>query len=57
MMISMIGLGKITARGIRAAKPRAHIQGAMAAMARPPSSGITGSRLKRLRKNPVNAQQ
>ena len=51
----MIGLGKMTASGIIAANPTNHIHGAIAAIARPPSSGTTGSRLKRLRKKPVNA--
>ena len=38
-----------------AANPAIHIHGDSAAIARPPSSGTTGSRLKRLRKKPVNA--
>ena len=51
----MIGLGKTKASGIIAAKPTNHIQGAIAAIARPPSSGTTGSRLNRFRKKPVKA--
>ena len=35
--------------------PRNHIHGAIAAIARPPSSGSTGARLNRFRKNPVKA--
>ena len=51
----MIGLGKMIASGIIAANPTNHIHGAIAAIARPPSSGTTGSRLNRFRKKPVNA--
>ena len=40
---------------IMAPRPTNHIHGAIAAIARPPSSGTTGSRLKRFRKKPVNA--
>ena len=36
-----------------APKPTNHIHGAIAAIARPPSSGTTGSRLKRLIKKPT----
>ena len=36
-----------------APKPTNHIQGAIAAIARPPSSGTTGSRLKRLTRKPT----
>ena len=38
-----------------APSPTNHIHGASAAIARPPSSGVTGSRLKRFRKKPVKA--
>src|SRR5437764_585724 len=41
----MIGFGKTIASGIIAANPRNHIHGAIAAIARPPSSGSTGSRM------------
>ena len=51
----MIGFGKMIASGIIAANPTNHIHGAIAAIARPPSSGTTGSRLNRFRKKPVNA--
>ena len=54
-MIRMIGLGKRIASATIAAKPTNHIHGAIAAIARPPSSGTTGSRLNRFRKNPVKA--
>ncbi len=54
-MIRMIGLGKIEASAISPAKPANHIHGAIAAIALPPSSGTTGSRLNRFRKKPVNA--
>ena len=50
-----IGFGNATVSPSSAAKPANHIQGDSAAIARPPSSGTTGSMLKRLRKNPVNA--
>ena len=36
-----------------APKPTNHIHGAIAAIARPPSSGTTGSRLKRLSSSPM----
>ena len=39
----MIGFGNISASGIMAANPRNHIHGAIAAIARPPSSGMTGN--------------
>src|SRR6201982_1364710 len=51
----MIGLEKKTAIATSAAKPTNHIHGAIAAIARPPSSGTTGARLKRFKKKPVNA--
>ena len=51
----MIGLGKISASGTSAASPTNHTHGAIAAIARPPSSGTTGSRLNRFKKKPVNA--
>ena len=51
----MIGFGKMIARATRPANPANHIHGAIAAIARPPSSGTTGSRLNRFRKKPVNA--
>src|ERR687893_826691 len=54
-MISRIGLGQTNSRNTSAPKPANHIHGAIAAIARPPSSGTTGSRLKRFRKNPVKA--
>src|SRR3954467_10705664 len=54
-MMRMIGLGKASARTTIAARPTNHIHGASAAIARPPSSGVTGSRLKRFRKKPVKA--
>jgi hypothetical protein len=50
-----IGFGKTKTRPIIAAKPTNHIHGAIAAIARPPSSGRTGTRLKRFRKKPVKA--
>ena len=50
-----IGFGKTKRSATIAPKPTNHIHGAIAAIARPPSSGTTGSRLKRLRKKPVNA--
>ena len=37
---------------ITAPRPRNHIHGAIAAIARPPSSGTTGRRLNRFRKKP-----
>ena len=52
----MIGFGKSEREHERSPRsPTNHIHGAIAAIARPPSSGTTGSRLKRFRKNPVNA--
>ena len=51
----MIGFGNAIANATIAASPTNHIHGAIAAIARPPSSGTTGSRLKRFRKKPVNA--
>ena len=51
----MIGFGNRIASGISATNPTNHIHGAIAAIARPPSSGTTGSRLNRFRKNPVKA--
>src|SRR3954466_3133830 len=49
----MIGLGKTKVSTTRPANPANHIHGAIAAIARPPSSGTTGTRLNRLRKKPV----
>ncbi len=49
----MTGLGKMIASGTVAANPANHIHGDIAAIARPPSSGTTGSRLNRLRNSPV----
>src|SRR6478735_5436366 len=54
-MMRTIGLGNAIASATIPARPRNHIHGAIAAIARPPSSGTTGSRLKRFRKKPVNA--
>ena len=52
----MIGLGKNQReRDQSHAKPTNHIHGAIAAIARPPSSGTTGSRLNRFRRKPVKA--
>ena len=51
----MIGLGKAMASTTMAPSPTNHIHGASAAIARPPSSGVTGSRLNRFRKKPVKA--
>src|SRR4051794_17448042 len=51
----MIGFGYVNASRITPNRPSAHIHGDIAAIARPPSSGTTGSRLNRFRKNPVNA--
>ena len=51
----MIGFGKAIAAATSSAKPTNHIHGLSAAIARPPSSGSTGARLKRFRKKPVNA--
>src|SRR3954451_15511811 len=51
----MTGFGYVNARTITANRPSAHIHGDIAAIARPPTSGTTGSRLNRFRKNPVNA--
>ena len=50
-----IGFGAMKTSVSIAPSPRNHIHGAIAAIARPPSSGTTGSRLKRLRKKPVKA--
>ena len=50
-----IGLGKVMASTTIAPRPTNHIHGASAAIARPPSSGVTGSRLNRFRKKPVKA--
>src|SRR4051794_41917425 len=50
-----IGLGKKIASATIPAKPANHIHGAIAAIARPPSSGSIGIRLKRLMRKPVNA--
>ena len=49
----MIGLENTNTSGISATNPTTHIHGLIAAIARPPSSGTTGSRLKRFKKNPV----
>jgi hypothetical protein len=46
-------LWKKTSSGSRATKPTAHIHGAIAAIARPPSRGTTGRRLNRFSKKPV----
>ena len=54
-MSSPIGFGKAMTNASSAAKPTNHIHGAIAAIARPPSSGTTGARLKRFRKKPVKA--
>ena len=54
-MMSRIGFGHSSSSTSIAPKPTNHIHGAIAAIARPPSSGTTGSRLNRLRKKPVNA--
>ena len=51
----MIGLGKRIAAATSTPKPTNHIHGAIAAIARPPSSGSTGARLNRFRKKPVKA--
>ena len=53
----MIGFGKANVMATSAAKPTIHIHGERAAIARPPSSGTTGSRLKRFRKKPVKRAQ
>ena len=54
-MSSRIGLGKKKAIATRPANPTSQTHGERAAIARPPSSGRTGSRLKRLRKKPMKA--
>ena len=49
----MIGLGMTNVTTAITNRPTNHIQGDSAAIARPPSSGTTGSRLKRFRNSPV----
>ncbi len=51
----MIGFGKTNVAATSSPKPTSHIHGDSAAIARPPSSGSTGSRLNRLRKKPTKA--
>ena len=51
----MIGFGHRKAISATTKSPPNHIHGDIAAAARPPSSGVTGARLKRFRKNPTNA--
>ena len=48
-----IGFGKAKVSAISPAKPTNQTQGESAAIARPPSRGSTGSRLKRLMKKPT----
>ena len=52
-MISRIGFGTSSTIATSTPKPRNHIHGDIAAIARPPSRGTTGSRLKRFRKKPT----
>ncbi len=54
-MMIRIGLGFQMTSPSRARKPTSHSAGCRAAVTRPPSSGTTGSRLKRLMKKPRNA--
>ena len=49
------GFGATSSSASIAPRPTNHIHGVIAAIARPPSNGTTGIRLKRLRKKPVNA--
>ena len=49
----MIGFGKANVRPTSAANPTNQTHGESAAIARPPSSGSTGSRLNRLMKKPM----
>ena len=48
-----IGLGIANVTAAITPSPTNHIQGDSAAIARPPSSGTTGSRLKRFKNSPV----
>ena len=50
-----IAFGEKTSSTARPAMPAIHSDGWMAAIARPPSSGTIGSRLKRLSRKPVEA--
>ncbi len=50
-----IGFGATIASPTSATSPTIHSPGWMAATIRPPSSGVSGARLNRLRKKPVNA--
>ena len=54
-MIRISGWGGGRSARRRSRSRANHIHGAIAAIARPPSSGTTGSRLNRFRKKPVNA--
>ena len=54
-MKNRIGFGRKITSATRPTRPTAQSAGWSAAAARPPSSGTTGSRLKRLIRKPTNA--